>query len=144
VNRKVAVNLFSGAGGTSRGLEQAGYDVLGYEKWDDAVATHRMNRMECEQVDLKDETLFNNAGDPVDVMWGSPPCQPWSQQNSKKVRHLDPRDCIPDYLRIVSILRPRCTIMENVTGLVGAKSADYLAWIVSELEEGGTRFAGRF
>jgi DNA-cytosine methyltransferase len=135
-NRNLAVNLFCGAGGTTLGLEKAGYTVVGYEKWGDAVESHRMNRMECRQVDLKEVDIPWPEGT-IDLVWGSPPCQPFSKANGGKQGRLDPRDCVPDYLLKVRQIMPRITIMENVSGLVGAKNVEYLAWIVTNLEQAG-------
>jgi DNA (cytosine-5)-methyltransferase 1 len=130
-----AVDLFAGAGGASLGIVQAGYQVMGYELWDEAVETHRMNRLPCHQMDLKRMTRFRKLKG-ADLIWASPPCQPFSQ-NGKQLGQLDVRDCVPDWLRIVDAVRPRLTIMENVPGLLYPKHEAYLEYVLHDLQAMG-------
>lgn len=96
VTRPLALDLFCGAGGASIGLKAAGYDVLGFDKWADAVATHNHHGIAAEEMDLaartvEDWSLWRGA---IDLLWGSPPCQPFSQ-GGLQAGEDDPRDGSP-------------------------------------------------
>lgn len=126
-----ALDLFCGAGGASLGLERAGYKVLGLDKWDIAVQTHRANAMPAQQRDLNDVDWSEYQ--PVDLVWASPPCQPFSVAG-RNAGEWDARDGFPAYLRALAHLRPRLTIAENVQGLTFKKNRDYLERVVKEVE----------
>lgn len=130
----LAYDLFCGAGGASLGLKAAGLDVHGFELWPLACETHRRNVGPCLEVDLNDVPweMFKRP----DVLWASPPCQPFSAAG-KKLADMDPRDGTPAFLRAVRALQPRLVIMENVKGLTFKKNLPYLGLIVAALEEEG-------
>lgn len=70
-----ATDLFSGAGGSSAGLEQAGYQVLAAANhWPTAVATHSANHPETvhhtANLSETDFRIFPST----DVLWASPSC----------------------------------------------------------------------
>lgn len=58
----------------------------------------------------------------LDVLVGGPPCQGFSSQNSNGEG--DPRNqLVYEFLRLVSELRPRMFVLENVPGLVGKRGS---------------------
>lgn len=70
-----ATDLFAGAGGSSAGLEQAGYQVLAAANhWPTAVATHSANHPETvhhtANLSETDFRIFPST----DVLWASPSC----------------------------------------------------------------------
>jgi DNA (cytosine-5)-methyltransferase 1 len=131
----IAYDLFCGAGGASLGLQQAGYDVLGFDNWELAVESHIANGFPAEVTDLvhKDWSFVPTP----DLLWASPPCQPFSAAG-KRLGQEDERDCMPHFLRAVRQLRrPPVVVMENVQGLTYKKHTAYLEWIVWTLEYHG-------
>ena len=124
-----ALDLFCGAGGASIGLKAAGYDVIAYDKWDDALATHNLNGMWAAELDLSTVTAeqWREAwgGGEIDLLWGSPPCQGWSQ-GGKHLGENDPRNGFPWALAAIEGVRPRLVLMENVKGITYKKNAPYL------------------
>lgn len=136
--RPIALDLFCGAGGASIGLAEAGYDVIGFDKWADAVRTHNHNGIKAEEIDLSAATVENWSmwrGN-VDLLWGSPPCQPFSQAGLKRGQ-FDERDGFPWFLKAVQGVLPRVFVMENVKGLTFKKNQAYLAEIQATLEDQG-------
>lgn len=131
-----ALSLFSGAGGASRGLLDAGCDVLAsFEKDTDAVETLTLNGLNAVQADLNDYD-WSPWRYTVDLVEGGPPCQPFSAAG----RHLgkwDKRDCIPAFIRAIETIQPPIFVMENVRGLTYKKHAEYLATVVSRFERAG-------
>ncbi|PPI89090.1 DNA cytosine methyltransferase [Nocardia nova] len=70
-----ATDLFSGGGGSSQGLVQAGYRVaIAANHWPTAVATHQTNHPETEhRLANLSETDFRSFPR-TDVLWASPSC----------------------------------------------------------------------
>lgn len=130
-----ATVLFAGAGGSSIGLEAAGFDAVGYEYWQPAVMTHRANGMKCHLHDLSDPALDAEIW-PCDLLWASPPCQPFSAAGDGE-GEFDDRDGFPWTLRIVGKLLPPVVIIENVKGLTFAKHAEYFSSILRVIADLG-------
>ena len=113
------VDLFSGIGGFSRGLEATGF-----------FKTTRFveNDPYCQAVlryhwpDIPVLGDIKNARRPdfperTDLVCGGFPCQPFSQAGKQHAQD-DPRHLWPEMFRIIRELRPTWVCGENVTGLV--------------------------
>lgn len=112
------LDLFSGAGGLSLGLEAVDiHSALAVEIMPDAVATYRATfpNAEVYSGDIRNVEFKCWAG--VDVVAGGPPCQPFSIGGLRRGRE-DVRDFLPEFVRAVLEVRPRAFIMENVPGLI--------------------------
>lgn len=122
-NSHDVLSLFSGTGGFSYGFSNAGLaPVCGAEINKDACATYQENvGGVCHNVDLAitDPSFFRNLlgnREPFAVI-GGPPCQGYSTAGTRDTN--DPRNrLIFNYFRIVSEIRPRWFIFENVEGLL--------------------------
>lgn len=132
----IAIDLFAGAGGASTGLASLGLDPLGFEYDADAIATSRAAGHRTVRADLSSYDWTVLDGVEVDVLHGSPPCQPWSQGGRQRGAD-DPRDGMPWLLRAVEELRPRLVTVENVAGLTHKKNRPYLDDFVGSLVELG-------
>lgn len=142
-----ALELFAGAGGAAEGLRRCGLEGAHVE-WDaDACATLRAAGFaDVREGDVR-ALLASGALDDcrgVDVLWASPPCQPFSSAG-KRGGATDERDGWPWTLDAVDRLRPRWLLAENVAGMThhtdgcGARCARcYLDRLVVALRE---RFA---
>ena len=120
------IDLFAGCGGLSLGMEQAGFTpIFANEIWSDAAETYRRNRGMSEKdvfvgdikylvEHLKDFKLPKN----ITMVCGGPPCQGFSMANRQRVID-DPRNHLyKSYLELLSKVRPRCFVMENVRGMI--------------------------
>ena len=131
--KPTAVDLFSGCGGLTLGLKQAGFRAVGAVEIDPlAVETYRANHPEVSvwETDIRDllvsevkETLGLGKGQ-LDLLAGCPPCQGFSSMRtlngSNKVE--DSRnDLVFEFLRFLEELRPKAVMMENVPGLMKDK-----------------------
>lgn len=122
-----AVSLFSGCGGFCEGVELAGFDVKVAVEWDRfASETYRYNFPKIPLFEGDIHNFLKGKGtehrakyglDDVDLVFGGPPCQGYSQ--------IGPRDLLDDrnelylqYARVVKLLRPRMFLMENVPNLL--------------------------
>ena len=122
-----SVDLFSGAGGLSCGLQMAGFkSVLGsdiHPVYADTFARNhpgtcvvKKDIRELSEQDILDMTGLKPGE--LDLMAGGPPCQGFSI--NAPIRNLDDQrnHLFKDYLRIAGILRPQAIVIENVPGLV--------------------------
>lgn len=128
---KKALDLFSGAGGAGLALRQAGYEVAGVDSDLAAVEVYRQAVGDCILADVRalDPATFG----PVDLLWASPPCPPWSEAVRARggvwgFEHPDGA-LLLEPLRWAEALRPRWTIIENVDGLPEDVIADLVGGI---------------
>ncbi|MGH2518062.1 MAG: DNA cytosine methyltransferase, partial [Ktedonobacterales bacterium] len=116
-----ALSLFSGCGGCSLGLRQAGIDVvLAADKDIDACKTYSINLagdVIWAGVDLSrtsPDALLQRAGiqkDAVDLVVGGPPCQGFSSAGARDWN--DPRNMlVKSFVTSVTTLRPTWFVME--------------------------------
>lgn len=121
-----AVDLFSGAGGFSEGLGQAGIKTLiAQELHPQPALTHVFNHPGAVGIvgdirnlnpELITKLLRQHHGvESVDIVVGGPPCQGFSTAGKKNKE--DPRNTLFErYCDIIAHLRPRALVFENVPG----------------------------
>ena len=139
--RPIVIDLFAGCGGLSLGFEQAGFDVVAAVEIDPIhAAVHEYNFPYGKTIcaDIKNITgadirQMSGIGlRDVDVIVGGAPCQGFSLIGKRAID--DPRNqLIRHYLRIVSDIRPKYCVLENVKGLTVGKHKKFLAELVAEL-----------
>jgi DNA (cytosine-5)-methyltransferase 1 len=150
----LGADLFSGAGGLSLGLEQAGVRVvLGADHSTAANQTHA-HHFGGLTVDwnLADPAVVENLAllmrsARIDVLAGGPPCQPFSKAGRSKIRHRvraglrDPldgrRDLWRSFLEVAELSRPRAVVMENVPDMALDREMFILRSMVLALERMG-------
>lgn len=127
--RPPAIDLFSGCGGLSLGLRQAGFDVAAAVDSDAlASTTYRLNHRSTlhlsqdirtvEPVELM-HRLGMKPGD-LALLAGCPPCQGFSTLrtlNGGKRVDEPMNDLIFEFTRFVKAFRPQTVMIENVPGL---------------------------
>ena len=121
------LDLFSGAGGLSRGFYDAGYDVvLGVDFDAAALKTFQENHGNAEVMKLD---LFNHGNIDVimdflnqkniklDVLVGGPPCQGFSVAGPRDRN--DRRNTLyTAMVKLAERVRPQVVVLENVPGMV--------------------------
>lgn len=122
-----SIDLFSGAGGLSEGLRQAGFDTkVAVEIVDDAVQAFKLNHTTTDVIkqDIREiqaeEIRAKLNGKPLHLLAGCPPCQGFSsirRLNKRRSKNDDRNALVLEYLRLVKELRPLTIMMENVPGL---------------------------
>lgn len=156
----LAADLFSGAGGMSLGLEDAGFGVvLGVDHYDFAVQTHRHHfaGMSLEE-DLADPATIKRVAkllkrNKVNLLAGGPPCQPFSRAGRSKIRsrvlagtadpHDERRDLWRSFLEVVQLSRPEAVVMENVPDMALDREMFILRSMTEELEQIGYSVSAR-
>lgn len=125
-----AIDLFSGCGGLTLGLRNAGFQVVAAVDADPlAVSTYRRNHrrtklvtQDIRQVDPASlKRLLKLKVGELDLLAGCPPCQGFStlrtQNGGRQIE--DPmNDLVFEVLRFLKVFKPRAVMLENVPGLL--------------------------
>ena len=124
----IALDLFSGCGGLSQGLEDAGFKVLACcEIRQEARAAYKLNHPDTvllkdvrteDPVALKKKLGLRRGQ--LDLLAGCPPCQGFSSIRTHNGEIADdPRnELIFQVERFVDAFKPRCVLIENVPRLL--------------------------
>ena len=141
-------DAYSGSGGLSIGLSQAGLVVTdALEKWDSACRTYQTSHPDVtlHQMGVLEYLSKAEAGDLVptsgiDVLVGGPPCQGFCGFNRHR-NFADPRNSeIENFANLVNLLKPRAVVMENVTGILSLEDGKAITSISSFLTSAGYHF----
>lgn len=145
--RPVAIDLFAGAGGLSLGFEQAGFDVVAAVEHDPIhAAIHELNFPNCavlcrDVARLTGEEVRAAAKlgrRTIDVVIGGPPCQGFSLIGHRVLE--DPRNSLVfHFLRLVTELKPRLFLMENVPGMATGGHTELLHELIARFSQEGYR-----
>ncbi len=146
-DRPLAIDLFSGCGGMSLGLEAAGFDIAASVEIDPIHSLiHHYNfpygATLCRDITkLASQEIIKQIRDrgftqEISLIAGGPPCQGFSSMGKRQLD--DPRNqLIFEYVRIVKEIQPRYFIFENVPGLNTAKYKPFLKQLVNKFSLAG-------
>ena len=140
------IDLFSGAGGLSCGLEMSGFHpILANELNDVYASTYSRNHPTTPMVvgdirqlfekDLK-KVLDIQEGD-LDLLAGGPPCQGFSINAPIRTLDDDRNHLFKDFVRIAEILLPKAILIENVPGIISLGQGTVVEQIYLELQHLG-------
>lgn len=137
------IDLFAGAGGLSLGAARAGFEVAASVELDQfAVATHALNfpntvHLASDVSTLTGEQLFRASGvapGELDGLIGGPPCQGFSTMGRREVND-ERNDLFGHFFRLVSEMRPKFFVAENVPGILNPKYEDIVQTALSHCPE---------
>jgi DNA (cytosine-5)-methyltransferase 1 len=127
-----AISLFSGAGGDSLGLKDAGLNVVAFSEFNkDAIQTHLeafpgsvlLGKDFKGDITKIPDSEFEVYKDTIKIVFAGFPCQGFSNAGKKDIN--DPRNKLfYEFLRVVKIINPEWIIGENVSGLLTRKTDD--------------------
>ncbi len=146
----IVVDLFCGAGGFSRGFKLEKFNIIfGLDNSKAPARTFKANFPEAfvlvediKNVDPRDVYKYTEIRK-VDVVIGSPPCEPFTAANPNRMKdpldrlYKDPNGQLVLYfIRFVEELKPKIFVMENVPGIAedGLREA-----LIEEFERAGYR-----
>ena len=136
------LDLFCGCGGMSKGLEEAGLNIVaGLDIWDKAIDSYKQNfdhLSVCNDISKLSPDSFcekyNIHNQDIDVIVGGPPCQGFSIAGKRDVK--DPRNSLfMEYVKYLNYFNPKAFIMENVMGILSMKNASNIKVIDIIMEE---------
>jgi len=139
------LDLFSGIGGFSLGLERAGFETIAFCEIEDyprkVLAKHwpgvpiagdirklSYNRETQELID-DGKIIYRGA---IDAICGGYPCQPHSFSGDRKASE-DSRDLWPEYSRLISEIHPRFVLPENVLGVLSSENGQFFRGVLRDL-----------
>lgn len=140
------LDLFSGAGGFSYGMEQNKHFktivALDFNKF--AIDTFKYNMPWTETIigditsdEVKKEVINISIKKGVNMIIGGPPCQGFSMKG-KKLGLEDPRNYLfKEYLKIVETLQPEVFVIENVKALLSTSAGWFRDQIVEKVKSMG-------
>ncbi|MCU4158422.1 DNA cytosine methyltransferase [Carboxylicivirga sp. A043] len=163
---KTYIDLFSGCGGLSLGLHNAGWKgAFAIEKSEDAFKTLEYNLikrkkhfdwpnwLEQKHHDIN-EILENNSNDliqlrgKIDLVAGGPPCQGFSMAG-RRVENDSRNDLINSYIKFIDFVKPKLIFFENVRGFTlgfknnNKKGKAYSTYVVEQLQNLGYSVKGQ-
>ena len=136
------LDLFCGCGGMSKGLTDAGLNVIaGIDIWDKAIENYNKNFLHkayCEDLTSlppeKFNSLYNKENKNIDIIVGGPPCQSFSIAGKRDKN--DPRNTLfMEYVKYLDYFKPKAFIMENVIGMLSKKTENGEKVITIIMEE---------
>lgn len=130
-----SLEICAGGGGQALGLERAGFESTCLLEIDEhACNTLLANRPKWNVVcgDLRRFSGKRYYG--IDLLAGGVPCPPFSVAG-QQLGNNDERDLFPDALRLISVIRPKAVMLENVRGLFDPKFEQYRKSILESLEK---------
>ena len=147
-NRYAAIDLFSGCGGLSLGLSNAGFDIiLANELNEDAASTYVHNLIKKAGHDTKiivddvchlstERILEIAGGRRISLVAAGPPCQGFSLAGRRDMN--DPRNSLfKQLVRIVKEIKPPLFLMENVKGILTMDGGRVIEAIIDSFEKVG-------
>ncbi len=133
------LSLFSGCGGLDLGFHKAGFEIVCANENDKKIhETFEYNFPKTKLIkgDIKkieNQELPKN----IDGVIGGPPCQSWSEAG-KQLGEKDKRGKLFfEYIRILSLVKPKFFLAENVSGILHKKHKDSVNKIKNEFEKLG-------
>jgi DNA (cytosine-5)-methyltransferase 1 len=143
------IDLFCGCGGMSYGFELAGFQSIlacEHDLWagDTFTRNHSSTtllRQDIQTIEDWGGLLPKNFTGEIHGIVGGPPCQGFSLSGNRDPN--DPRNSLfMDFLKCVAHFKPRFLVMENVVGILSAKTSKkikVLDIILNELRNLGYR-----
>ena len=144
-NKLKAISLFSGMGGDSLGIQNAGLELIAYSEWEKEMRnTHELNfpntkLIGCGDILKTTDNQFLEYKGNVDLIFAGFPCQGFSNAGNKDPN--DPRNSLfREFARSADLIKPKYVVGENVKGLLQRKTAsgeEYMDIIKSEFNNIG-------
>lgn len=135
-------SVFSGIGGFDLGLEWAGWQCAGQcelEPFCNAVLEkHWPNAWRHTNVKTLTGKLISDHCGRIDALVGGPPCQPASVAGQRRGA-ADDRWLWPDFLRLVSEIKPVWVLAENPRGVlsIDVEGLQFSEWLASQFADRG-------
>ena len=134
------LDLFSGIGGFSHGLDKVGFKTVAFCEMDEYCKLVLQKHWKGVKIyndvkELKGKEIIKEHGT-IDIVVGGFPCQPFSVAGARKGTD-DNRHLWPEMFRIIKELKPRWVIGENVRGIVSIQNGMVFENVCTDLEGEG-------
>lgn len=126
MGKPVAIDLFCGCGGLSKGFEKAGFEIkLGIDCDVGFLKTFEKNHKNAKALkyDITEPVPDEVKQIDPDIVIGSPPCQGFSDARGERSLGDQRNRLVFDFIRWVSEIKPKVVLMENVAGFLTISKA---------------------
>ena len=134
------LDLFSGIGGFSLGLERAGFETVAFceiDKYCQKVIKKFWDKKIYNDVkEITKQKLKSDGIEFPEIITGGFPCQPFSIAGARKGTD-DNRHLWPEMFRIIKEFKPRWVIGENVRGIISIQNGMVFENVCTDLEGEG-------
>ena len=135
------LDLFSGIGGFSYGLEKLGFKTAAFCEMDKYCKLVLQKHWKGVKIynDVKEITKERLEADGIpspNIITGGFPCQPFSVAGKQKGTS-DDRHLWPEMFRIIKEFKPRWVIGENVPGIINIQDGVVFETVCTDLESEG-------
>jgi len=134
------LDLFSGIGGFSMGLQKHGIQTVAFCEKDKACQQVLKNNWAhvpiISDIRLLNGIEFKNRYGNIDILTAGVPCQPASLIGKRK-GNSDSRWLWPDTLRVIEEIQPEWVICENPPGILTLNQGNEFTKILKRLEQAG-------
>ena len=134
------LDLFSGIGGFSLGLERAGFETVAFceiDKYCQKVIKKFWDKKIYNDVkEITKQKLKSDGIEFPEIITGGFPCQPFSIAGARKGTD-DNRHLWPEMFRIIKEFKPRWVIGENVRGIINIQDGMVFENVCTDLEGEG-------
>lgn len=137
MSNHTSIELFSGAGGMTLGLEKSGFNpVLLNDNDKYACETLRLNRphWNIQEKDIKDID-FSYLKGKIDLISGGFPCQPFSYAGKLLGLNDLYGSLVFEMIRAIQEVKPKVFLMENVKGLQTICNGKVIEIILNSIEK---------
>lgn len=118
------IDLFAGVGGLSYGFSKIDdFNIIAANEIEkDISIAYTLNHpgvkmLNCDIAELTEERIFEAIGNAkIDLIVGGPPCQSYSTLGKRQMD--DRANLFMQYKRILSIVKPKAFVFENVVGIL--------------------------
>lgn len=139
------LDLFSGIGGFSLGLERAGMETVAFceieefprnvlaKHWPGVPIAEDIHKLtyskETKGLAYDGKTIYRGT---INAICGGYPCQPHSYSGSRMASK-DERDLWPEYFRLISEISPEWVLPENVQGVLTSEKGEFFKRVLRNL-----------
>lgn len=137
------IDLFAGVGGLSYGFSKIDdFNIIAANEIEkDISIAYTLNHpgvkmLNCDIAELTEERIIDAIGDAkIDLIVGGPPCQSYSTLGKRQMD--DRANLFMQYKRILSIVRPKAFVFENVVGILSMDKGNLFKNIQAQFAELG-------
>ena len=137
------IDLFAGVGGLSYGFSKIPeFNIVAAIEIEPDISTaYTLNHpgvrmLNCDIADLTEELLFEATGNnKIDLIVGGPPCQSYSTLGKRRMD--DRANLFMQYKRILSMVKPKAFVFENVVGILSMDKGKLFGNIQAQFAELG-------
>ncbi|MGF7059254.1 DNA cytosine methyltransferase [Brassicibacter mesophilus] len=134
-------SLFTGIGGIDLAAEWAGFETVGQVEWEDyqtkVLEKHWPNVNRWRDVrNVTIESIRERGIENITLLSGGFPCQPHSLAGKRRASD-DERDLWGEVARLISEIKPRWFLGENVPGLLSSEDGRFFGRVLNDLAEVG-------